>query len=164
MFKKFWNHACRDVASLNERMLEVAHYRVLTCPKACSVQVYSDPIVLHPLRSLLSHLSSAIFCWQPWKKRNNCTTYIKHSTVKRRGLRKRRSSCLVPATGLHWFHIGLVSCVSLIPLQFLNCHEKKLNFMCKVDKRIFSCAVNRTYFSSPFCTLYLVNDKKSHIC
>lgn len=120
------------------------------------------------LSSLLPHLSSTIFCWQPWGKKK--LLHIHQTTAKQGALRKRRSSRLVPATGLHWFHlyIGLVFlCFLFIPLLFLNCPgKKKTEFLCKVDLKISSCAVisqQNIHLSSPFCTLCLANDKKTNI-
>lgn len=97
----------------------------------------------------------------------NCSTYIKqHSPVKLWALRERRSSHLVPATGLHWFlyHIGLVSCVSF---YFLTIPQ-----LLKIVKKVFFARLTRKYLltlsilsrmycnSSPFSCLYHANDKK----
>ena len=70
--------------------------------------------------------------------------HIHQTTVKRGGLRKRRSSRLAPATGLHWFHqhIGLVSGVFLLFSYYSSVVMKKTpEFLYKVDKKISSCAV-----------------------
>lgn len=115
-------------------------------------RVLSRCIRLHrppALRSLLPHLSSAIFCWQPWKKR---LLHIHQTAVKRGGLRKRRSSRLVPAIGLHWFqkHIGLVSWVfPLFSYHSSIVVKKNLNFWAKLTKSIFLCS----HFSTE-CTLF----------
>lgn len=103
------------------------------------------------LSSLLPHLSSTIFCWQPWGKKK--LLHIHQTTAKQGALRKRRSSRLVPATGLHWFHlyIGLVFlCFLFIPLLFLNCPgKKKLNFCAKLTWKYLPVLsfLNRIYTS-----------------
>lgn len=134
-------------------MLEVAHYQVPTCPKACSVQVYMSPASFVLQSFAPTHLSSGIFCWQPWEKKQQCSTYIKQqSTLNQGGLQQCRSSRLVPATGLHWIHrhIGLVSCVFFYSFTIPQLSLKRAAFLCKVyKKRIILCTHNSTKCTFP---------------
>lgn len=97
---------------------EVVVSRPLSCPDMPAKRVLSRCICLRRLPALsspLPHLSSAIFCWQPW---NKGLLHIHQTAVKQGSSRKRRSSHLVPAIGLCWFHkhVGLVS--SVFPFLF----------------------------------------------
>lgn len=93
--------------------------------------------------------------------------HIHQTTVKQGGLWKRRSSRLVPATGLNWFHqhIGLVSCVFPFSLTIPQLSLKKQNFCAKLTRKYFPepSFLNRMYRSSPSCTLCLASDKKTDI-
>lgn len=129
--------------------------------------VLSRCIRLHcppALRSLLPHLSSAIFCWQPWKKR---LLHIHQTTVKQGGLRKRRSSRFIRAIGLHWFHkhIGPVSCVFLLFSYHSSIVIKSLTFWAKFTRKNLPVLsfLNRMYPFAPFWTLCHANNKKTNI-
>ena len=111
---------------------------------------------------ILRSASSFIRCILLTAMKTQCSTYIKHSTVKQGGSQQRRSSRCVPATGLHKIHqhIGLVSRVSLysftIPPLSHKCRfpvqsweEKHLLILSQLNKLPFLT----------FCTLCCANDK-----
>lgn len=135
---------------------EVVVSRPLSCPDMPAKRVLSRCICLRRLPALsspLPHLSSAIFCWQPW---NKGLLHIHQTAVKQGSSRKRRSSHLVPAIGLCWFHkhVGLVSsvfpfilspvrktetlklCAKLTGIFFFPCHLFFTLFVsCRMTKR-----------------------------
>lgn len=118
------NEWCSDMVFPNEIMLKFTHYHVLTWPKACSVQVYLPPSSsILPFQVASSFIRDILLTAMKKKKK-----IAPHTSNKSQGgMRKRRSSRLVPATGPRWYHqhTGLVSCFSRFFLLLLICHKKE---------------------------------------
>lgn len=162
-FLKLWKNGCLDIVDLNEMMFWVVHYHVLTCPKACSIQVYSPPLSSSPPFPVVSSFIRYILLTAMEKR----LLHIHQTTVKQGGLRKRRSSRFIRAIVLHWFHkhIGPVSCVFLLFSYHSLIVIKSLNFWAKLTRKNLPVLsfLNRMYPFAPFWTLCHANNKKTNI-
>lgn len=150
MFKNF---PVKRLPGLRFPEREVVVSRPLSCPDMPAKRVLSRCICLRRLPALsspLPHLSSAIFCWQPW---NKGLLHIHQTAVKQGSSRKRRSSHLVPAIGLCWFHkhVGLVSSVFPFILSPVLKTET-LKLCAKLTGKSLSCHLFFTLFVSCLMT------------
>lgn len=79
-FLKLLKNGCLDIVALNEMMFWVVHYHVLTCPKACSIQVYWPPSSSSPPLPVASSFICYILLTAMEKK--GCSTYIKRQSSR----------------------------------------------------------------------------------
>lgn len=141
-FLNLGKDCCWDVPALNEVVLQVTHYQVLTCPKACSVQVYSPSSSSNPsfpvASSFIRYILLTAMKKKPAPHTSNSTQQSNSEACGSVGVH------VVPATGLLWFlyHIGLVFSISLYSITlFFSCHKKS-----------FLCKAKRKYLPLPFST------------